>query len=215
MNTLQDKYLQDLLIQSDLFRIVSFGLDNMDWNNQIILFDIIDDFLSNDFEEMIIFNTQFYKKEIDLIKELLFYRYEPLESEYHRLFDIQNGIPYSEGSYIKREKGNILSDVTSFYKAVEFPYLTEKTGSPDTISKETGFICYLFLKEFYLLFSHEYSEQEKNEKLDIIKEIRFKFLDEHYLTWVPQFIDMLLERDTHNFYITIAKILQKLIEKIH
>jgi TorA maturation chaperone TorD len=42
-----------------------------------------------------------------------------------------------------------------------------------------------------------------------------KFLNDHYLTWVPEFINTLFETTEHRFYINLGKILQLLIEKVH
>jgi len=42
-----------------------------------------------------------------------------------------------------------------------------------------------------------------------------KFLNVHYLTWVPEFINTLFETTEHRFYINLGKILQLLIEKVH
>jgi len=215
MNLTKEKYIQDLLIQADLYRLISLGLEEMDWENQSIFFENLEDFLSIDFDNILLIDKNFYQLIINLLKELLLYKNELLEGEYHRLFDLQHGISYSEASYVKIEKGNILNDVTSFYKALEFPYKVEKVGSPDTITKETGFISYMFLKEFSITVDNTLSEKEKEEKKEILKEIRYKFLNDHYLKWVPEFINTLFETTEHRFYINLGKILQLLIEKIH
>ncbi len=215
MNLTKEKYIQDLLIQADLYRLVSLGLEVMDWENQYIFFENLEEFLSIDFDNILVIDKNFYQLIIDLLRELMIFKNQPLEGEYHRLFDLQGGLSNSEAGYVKIEKGNILNDITSFYKALDFPYIVEKVGSPDTITKETGFISFMFLKEFALLQDDSLSEMEKEEKKEILKEIRFKFLNDHYLTWVPEFINTLFETTEHRFYINLGKILQLLIEKVH
>jgi hypothetical protein len=49
MNLTKEKYIQDLLIQADLYRLVSLGLEVMDWENQSILFENLEELLSIDF----------------------------------------------------------------------------------------------------------------------------------------------------------------------
>ncbi|GIX43288.1 MAG: hypothetical protein KatS3mg129_3021 [Leptospiraceae bacterium] len=211
----KEKYIQDLLIQADLYRLIALGFTVMDWENQSIFFDNLNDFLSLDFDKLLILENNFYRTEIQLFKELLNYKDQSLEGEYHRLFDLQSGIPFSEAAYVNIEKGNVLGDVTSFYKAVDFPYLTEKVGSPDTIDKETGFISYLFLKEFSITQDNTLTDTEKEEKKDIIIDLRYKFLNDHYLRWVPEFINLLMSSTENGFYLNLGKSLQLLIEKIH
>jgi hypothetical protein len=213
MIIVNEKYIYDLLIQADLYRLIALGFDVMDWDNQSLFFDNLEDFLSTDFKSISIFD--FYESEIKLLEEVKHYKNIPLEGEYHRLFDIQNGIPFSEASFTKIEKGNIIGDVSSFYKAVNFPYKTEKVGSPDTFIKETGFISFLFLKEFALLNDETLLEEEKKEIQEVLKDFRYKFFNEHYLTWVPDFINILFETTENRFYLNLGKVLQKLIEKIH
>jgi len=73
----------------------------------------------------------------------------------------------------------------------------------------------LFLKEFALLNDETLLEEEKKEIQEVLKDFRYKFFNEHYLTWVPDFINILFETTENRFYLNLGKVLQKLIEKIH
>ncbi len=215
LESITKKYLEDLLFQSDVYRIVALGFEPMDWLNQSIFFENLEDFLSIDSGQYEIYHVGLYRQEIEILKRIRFYKEIPLESEYHKLFSIQNSISYSEGSFVKIEKGNVIGDVLAFYRAVDFPIKLEGSGSPDTISKETGFISFLLLKEFFLIQDSSLNDIEKEEKWNILKELRYKFLNEHYLRWVPEFIKMCMENATHPFYTDLILLLQKMIEKIH
>ncbi len=203
-----ERYQQDLLIKSDILRIISLGFESMDNNVQKVFFDNLEDFLSNDFK-----NYEFYKNEIMLFQSLLDLKNHSLEYEYHRLFDSQNGLPFSEANYVGIEKGNIIGDVAAFYKASLFPFYIEDSGSPDSIKMETGFISYLYLKEFSFIVDEMNEDQESG--INIIQQIRQKFLAEHYFRWVPQFIENLIQSTENQFYLHLGMILQKMLDKLY
>lgn len=211
MKTLETDF-QNLLVLSDLYRLVSLGLEKMDVQNQTYFFELLEDFLSIPFENYNFYKKGNYNKEIEFSRKLLFYKNQNLEYEYNRLFNTQAGVPFSEGSYVSIEKGNLIGEIMGFYKAVNFPFKTEKQGSPDSIKVELGFISFLFLKEFNLSLEKEMSKEEKKEKLDIIRELRDKFYFEHLIPWIPEFISIVVDSTKESFYYDLMIILQSLVE---
>ncbi|MFN3604372.1 MAG: molecular chaperone TorD family protein [Leptonema sp. (in: bacteria)] len=203
---------ENLLILSDLYRFMALGLEEMDWKNQSLFFDTLKDFLSIPFQDYEFYKKGNYQQEISILNKLTIYEKIPLEAEYHRMFNTQTGIPFSEGSYVSLEKGNLIGDVMGFYKAVGYPFNTEKHGSPDAIKVELGFISFLFLKEFNILVGDEFLGEEKEEKLEILRDLRDKFYFEHLLPWVPEFMNTLINSSNHEFYINLMAILKTLIE---
>lgn len=123
-------------------------------------------------------------------------RISPCESTYHG--------PGEEGL---REKGTILGDIAGFYKAFEFDPSKEILEAPDHVAVELAFMSYVKLKEAYALTIGSEGAYR------VCRDAGEKFLSEHLLVWIHEFIDCMSEESTHEFYKKAAHLLQLFLEK--
>jgi TorA maturation chaperone TorD len=131
-----------------------------------------------------------------------------VEAAYHALLGSGGVIsPYesdyqSAGEEGLRERGVILGDVAGFYRAFGFDPSKEMPEAPDHVSLEIAFVSHLKLKEAYALM------QLENESYQVCVAAEKKFLEEHLLIWLPQFVERIHEQDTHLFYEKAADIMK-------
>lgn len=118
----------------------------------------------------------------------------PYESDYQ--------IPGQEGIH---DKGAILGDVAAFYKAFRFEYATDFQEVPDHVAVELAFLGYIKLKEAYALAI------ENQEDYQICSDAEKKFLNDHLLPWLPQFLEGILNQSQDTFYQKSASLLQNFI----
>jgi len=123
-----------------------------------------------------------------------------LEAAYHRLLGSGGPVSPYESDYQgcgeegMREKGVVLGDVAAFYKAFAFDYSKEVLEVPDHIAVELAFMSYLKLKETYARMGDD------EDAYRICREAENKFLSEHLLGWLPQFLERVSQHGTHEFY---------------
>ncbi|MBI5115622.1 molecular chaperone TorD family protein [Candidatus Poribacteria bacterium] len=131
-----------------------------------------------------------------------------LEASYHVLLGSGGVISPYESDYQSvgeegvRERGVILGDVAGFYRAFGFDPSKEMPEAPDHVSLEIAFVSHLKLKEAFALM------QLENEPYQVCVAAEKKFLEEHLLTWLPQFLERIHEQDAHPFYKKAADIIK-------
>lgn len=136
-----------------------------------------------------------------------------IEASYHALLGSGGPIsPYESdyqgpGSEGLRDKGVILGDVAGFYKAFAFDHSKEMLETPDHIAVELAFLSYLKLKEAYA------SMDLDDDAYRICREAEDKFLGEHLLRWIPQFLDSLSQHGIHEFYDIATRLLSEFSSK--
>lgn len=123
-----------------------------------------------------------------------------LEGAYHALLGSGGPVSPYESDYQgpgqegMRDKGVVLGDVAAFYKAFGFDHSKEMLEVPDHVSLEMAFVSYLKLKEAYARMD------AAEDAYRICREAENKFLSEHLLGWLPQFLERVIQHGTHEFY---------------
>lgn len=198
MKTLDSNQTRDILIKADLYRILSLAFEIPDQELIDSLSDIIREAVDSSILE---------QQYAEILKNTFtcLEKNSDLESEYHRIFTTQSGIPFSEASYSVIDKGNLIGDVAAFYKAFSFE-VQSQTGSPDSIKMELGFLSFLSILEYQAILDGN------EENTEIVQDARRKFLQEHAFHWFQEFINKLMEYTTHPFYTSVAFLFQKTME---
>lgn len=96
--------------------------------------------------------------------------------EYCRLFDGAVACPLTQASYIRRDKGAILGDVSGFYNAFGW------RGDPDTGERPDHLLCQL---EFVAMLLALDSRAPDNEAHEIVADALTKFARQHMHDWLP------------------------------
>lgn len=125
---------------------------------------------------------------------------EAIENSYHHLFSTVVTCPPCEGSYLKTERGAVIGDITSFYRAFELQ-TTVGEGPPDAIKMELGFMSFACLKEA------KARHEELSRELKTIQRAQALFLNDHLGRWIPSFTRQLKSQTDNPFYETLASLL--------
>ncbi len=96
--------------------------------------------------------------------------------EYTRLFDGATDCPLNQASYIRRDKGKILGDVSGFYNAFGFQ------GDPDTGERPDHLLCQL---EFVAMMLALTSRAPDASSREVVVDALSQFAREHMHDWVP------------------------------
>lgn len=131
-----------------------------------------------------------------------------LEEEYTYLFYRNVQVPPYESRYNEEQQGlavSTLSDLASFYAAFGMR-LQEKAGeTADHITVELEFLSVLYLKEAYAL------EKGWDDKAEICRDARRRFLKEHIGRWFGSFTEALHKKARLPFYPSLADLTRGLL----
>lgn len=123
-----------------------------------------------------------------------------IEASYHHLFSTRVACPPCEGSYLKAERGAVIGDITSFYRAFELQ-ASAGQGPPDAIKMELGFMSFACLKQA------KAQHEELKGELKTIQKAQARFLNDHLGRWIPSFTRQLQSQTDNPFYETLASLL--------
>lgn len=129
-----------------------------------------------------------------------------LQAEYHRLFNTQAACPSAEGNFQMVERGPVLGDVSAFYEAFHMKVM-ERTGPPDSIKMELGFMSFMALKTVYAV------ENDLQEEKNIVEDAQKKFLSSHLGRWFRLFTAKLREVSGHSYYQSFSDLLITWLEE--
>ncbi len=96
--------------------------------------------------------------------------------EYVRLFDGAMACPLNQASYVRRDKGKILGDVSGFYHAFGW------RGALDTGERPDHLLCQL---EFVAMLLALASQARDAARKDIVTQALSQFAREHMHDWLP------------------------------
>jgi TorA maturation chaperone TorD len=99
-------------------------------------------------------------------------------------------------------------EVKAAYEKLGFEIEADWIEPDDHLAVECQFLAYL----------GEQVEQERTfgdgEKLTFLCQQREGFLRDHFLTWVPEFSEQLLQNTSHNFYEQVARLTKYICKKV-
>lgn len=101
---------------------------------------------------------------------------EDWADEYCRLFDGATVCPLNQASYIRRDKGKILGDVSGFYNAFGFRGMLDTGDRPDHLLCQLEYVAMLLT-----LASRAPDASSKSVVTDALS----KFAQEHMHDWIP------------------------------
>jgi len=129
-----------------------------------------------------------------------------LQAEYNRLFNTQAACLSAEGNFQMAERGPVIGDVCAFYEAFHMKVM-ERTGPPDSIKMELGFMSFMALKTVYAV------ENDLQEEKDIVEDAQKKFLGSHLGRWFKPFATKLREVSSHSYYQLLSDLLVTWLEE--
>lgn len=127
-----------------------------------------------------------------------------LEVEYNRLFaptDQSLLCPPYESAVLGlniTQKVNGLADVMGFYRAWGLDVSEQRHEFPDSIVAELEFLHFLTYKERNAI------QMNEEEHIELTRQSLQHFLEDHFLTWVPQFCASVLENSCYDWYRGLA-----------
>lgn len=123
------------------------------------------------------------------------------------LFGGIGGCHDSESSYRSLPAGNMLADIAGFYKAFGYPEDEAGSRSPDHISKELGYLSFMFAKEAHALY------KEETEAAETCRQAYTKFIKEHLLEWSTLFAENVAENAPDSFFSNAAMLMNEAMQE--
>lgn len=185
--------IRNELWRADIYQLLALGFDLPSEKNVSNLAGLLDDFAT-------VAEDHPFSDDLAKLSNILKNEKEELTEEYNRLFVTKSECPASEGSYHLVERGPILGDVSAFYEAFRVK-VNSKSGPPDSMKMELGFMYYMALKKVYAL------ENKLTEEFATTADAEKKFLRDHLGRWVPAFADRLCKTTNHSFYKILGSLL--------
>lgn len=192
------KKIRNELWRADIYRLLALGLDTPSQNNLNALETLLVDLNSVECPKT-------FSEKLSQLKNDFKNERRELTEEYTLLFVTKSECPLSEGSYHLAERGPVLGDVTAFYEAFRIKF-HEKSGPPDSMKMELGFLSYLALKKVYAL------ENKLTEAFQITEDAEKKFLNDHLGRWGELFANRLEKTTDKLFYKTLGTLLNAWIK---
>ncbi len=116
--------------------------------------------------------------------------------EYVRLFDGATACPLNQASYIRRDKGKILGDVSGFYNAFGWRAALDTGERPDHL------LCQL---EFVGMLLALASQAPSMESQGIVTEALSKFAREHMHDWIPAVCWQMCEESQFEYFGAVSQ----------
>ena len=129
---------------------------------------------------------------------------DDVEADYHRVLGPTGAVPFCESDLSGNAfaKGNLITDVSGFYKAFRYPENVELKDSPDHIANELGYVSYLAIKEAYAEF------MGLGESAVVSREAREAFGRDHLDAFAKKLAGKLIEAALpSSYYATVAALL--------
>ena len=120
----------------------------------------------------------------------------PHESVHHQRSDGQSGLLWGEST----------AEVKKFIESTGLTYNSEYSGLPDHISVELEFMQQLTLRE-----EQAWGEEDEDGALDCLK-FEKKFIEDHFIHWIPIFCEKVIMRAELAFYREMAVLTRNFIE---
>ncbi len=140
---------------------------------------------------------------------------EELSTEFTKLF-VGPGPHLSPHESVQRELpdgkwGTLWGDsavaVNQFYESVGLKLPDEEKRLPDNLSLEFEFMSMLLAEEEELM-----NNSANSEEVDKIRSTQQAFLKEHLLSWVPRFMERVIETSESNFFIDVAQLTKNFLQ---
>jgi TorA maturation chaperone TorD len=116
--------------------------------------------------------------------------------EYFRLFDGATACPLNQASYIRRDKGRILGDLSGFYNAFGWQSSTTLGERPDHL------LCQL---EFVAMLLAAASRAPDGESYEVVKQALSQYAREHMHDWLPSVCWQLCEQTRLEYFAAVAQ----------
>lgn len=129
-------------------------------------------------------------------------------AEYSRLFLGSIRCPIHESSYVRRDKGAILSDAAAFYSAFGVVIDPESHHRADHLCVQLEFVALL------LVLLAQAKANDDPEAVAITQDAIQKFNTDHLLEWLPSFVTRLSACDPHPIYGLAADLLWSVWERM-
>jgi len=129
--------------------------------------------------------------------------------EHVRLFDGAMACPLNQASYVRRDKGKILGDVSGFYHAFGW------RGALDTGERPDHLLCQL---EFVAMLLALASQATDTDAKDIVTEAMSKFAREHMHDWLPAVCWQMCEESQVEYFGAVSQwllVLWQTLTNIH
>ena len=129
--------------------------------------------------------------------------------EYVRLFDGATACPLNQASYIRRDKGKILGDVSGFYNAFGW------RGGLDTGERPDHLLCQL---EFVAMLLALASQAPDDARENVVTEALSKFAREHMHDWMASVCWQMCEQSHMEYFGAVSQwlhILWQTLTDIH
>jgi len=133
-----------------------------------------------------------------------------LQKEFTRLFrGIQEGYgpppPYESLYRSAKFPTDIVEAVFSYFQTAGLDAAEICDDPVDYLSSELKLMGLLAFQEY------EYLQQDNNEQAYLVRELQQKFLQNHIMTWVPEYCEMLIEASREEYYQSLARYLSSFL----
>lgn len=125
--------------------------------------------------------------------------------EYWRMFDGATACPLNQASYIRRDKGTILGDLSGFYRAFGFRGGTAHGERPDHL------LCQL---EFLGMLLALASQASDSDQRDVVMHALSSYAREHMHDWLPSVCWQMCEQAEIEYFAAVAQWLMVLWEAL-
>ncbi len=115
--------------------------------------------------------------------------------EYFRLFDGATACPLNQASYIRRDKGTILGDLSGFYNAFGWQRSSTQGERPDHL------LCQL---EFMAMLLASASRAPNDESYQIVTQAMSQYAREHMHDWLPSVCWQMCEQAHLEYFAAVA-----------
>lgn len=122
--------------------------------------------------------------------------HEVWRDEYFRLFDGATACPMNQASYIRRDKGTILGDLSGFYNAFGWQSSTTLGERPDHL------LCQL---EFVAMLLASASRAPDGQSYDVVTQALSHYAREHMHDWLPSVCWQMCEQTRLEYFAAVSQ----------
>lgn len=122
--------------------------------------------------------------------------WEAWSDEYFRLFDSATACPLNQASYIRRDKGTILGDLSGFYNAFGWQSSTTLGERPDHL------LCQL---EFVAMLLAAASRAPDSESYEVVTGALAQYAREHMHDWLPSVCWQMCEQTQLEYFAAVSQ----------
>ncbi len=133
---------------------------------------------------------------------------EPWQQEYHRLFEGSMLCPINEAAYVRRDKGQLLGDISGFYRAFGFDLAAGNGERLDHLRCELEFVAVL------LVMLGQAQERRAEDDQEVTLGALRSFASEHLCVWIEAFCIQLSSSTTFRVYSSLSAVTSRLIKDI-